>query len=572
MSALQAHPPTPQAALDETLERLRAKADEFATLPIREKIGLLSELLERTASTAEAAVRAACRAKGLRPGTAQEAEEWLSGPLIETRHIRLTRDALLDIERSGRPWAPWDRAHVRPDGHLVVPVFPASGFDKLVFTGFTADVWFEKGLDRAAARARQASFYHRARPQGGVSLVLGAGNVASIGPLDVLHRMFAEGRVCVLKMNPVNEYLGEFIEQRFATFIERGYLAVVYGGAEVGAWLTRHPLVDDIHITGSDKTHDAIVWGPPGPEREARKREGRPVLDKPISSELGNVTPVIITPGPYNDRELRSIASNLAAMMVNNASFNCNAAKLIVMARGWPLRERLLTLLGEVLAATPTRQAYYPGAADRYRTLVGDRPGVRTFGTAAEGALPWTILPALDPQDRAERAFTMEPFCSIISEVSVGSTDPAAFLAEAVPFVNDRVWGTLSCTLVVHPSHEKDPALGPAIDRAVADLRYGAVALNHWSALAYGFCTTPWGAAPGATLEDIQSGRGWVHNTQLLEGIHKTVLRGPLVIFPKPAWFPDHKTAHRLARRMVEFEAAPAWRRLPRVVFTALRG
>jgi len=48
---------------------------------------------------------------------------------------------------------------------------------------------------------------------------------------------------------------------------------VVYGGAEVGRFLVYHPQVDDVHITGSDLTHDLIVWGPPGAERERRKRE-----------------------------------------------------------------------------------------------------------------------------------------------------------------------------------------------------------------------------------------------------------------------------------------------------------
>ena len=36
----------------------------------------------------------------------------------------------------------------------------------------------------------------------GVSLVLGAGNVASLGPRDVLTKLFAEGKVVVLKANP----------------------------------------------------------------------------------------------------------------------------------------------------------------------------------------------------------------------------------------------------------------------------------------------------------------------------------------------------------------------------------
>ena len=572
MAAPKPHPPTPQASLDSTLARLRDHASEFAALSVPARVALLRDLLERTVGTAEAQVEAACRAKDIPPGSPAEAEEWLGGPVLQARCTRLLAETLGDIARLGEPAVDWSKAYVRRDGRLALPVFPASRLDKLVFAGFTADVWFAQGLDVDKARSSQASFYKEGPTEGGVSLVLGAGNVASIGPLDVLHRMFTDGRVVVLKMNPVNEYLGEFIERQFAAFIERGFLAVVYGGAAVGAYLTGHPLVDDVHITGSDQTHDAIVWGPPGPERERRKQRGEPLLTKPISSELGNVSPILITPGPYTDRELDSMAHNLAAMVVNNASFNCNAAKLLVTAKGWSLRDPLLARLGEVLARTPTRVAYYPGAMDRYRKLTDGREGLLTFGAAPDGVLPWTLMPGLDPDDRDERAFYVEPFCAILSEVSVGGPDPKDFLAAAVPFVNDRVWGTLSASIFVHPTHEKDPDVALLVDDAIAEMRYGAVAVNHWSALAYAFGTTPWGAAPGATPEDIQSGTGWVHNTLLLEGIHKTVIRGPILIKPKPPWFPGHRTAHHVARKMLHFEADPRWRRLPGLVWTAIRG
>ncbi len=52
-------------------------------------------------------------------------------------------------------------------------------------------------------------------------------------------------------MHPVNAYTGPYIERAFAPLIEAGYLAVVYGGVDVGTYTTRHSLVDSIHITGS---------------------------------------------------------------------------------------------------------------------------------------------------------------------------------------------------------------------------------------------------------------------------------------------------------------------------------
>src|SRR6185503_11752323 len=134
--------------------------------------------------------------------------------------------------------------------------------------------------------------------------VLGAGNVGSIPALDTLHKLFIEGQVVILKMSPVNEYLGPIFEEVMKPLIDQGYLAIVYGGAEVGSQLCNHPQVDEIHITGSDRTHDTIVWGRDKAERERRRSLHQPLLAKPITSELGNITPVVVVPGAYSDTEL----------------------------------------------------------------------------------------------------------------------------------------------------------------------------------------------------------------------------------------------------------------------------
>ena len=51
----------------------------------------------------------------------------------------------------------------------------------------------------------------------------------------------------------------------------------------------------------------------------------------------------------------------------------------------------------------------------------------------------------------------------------------------------------------------------------MADLRYGTVSVNHWAAVGYGLVITPWGAFPGHTRPDIQSGTGSVHNTLMFD-------------------------------------------------------
>ncbi len=43
--------------------------------------------------------------------------------------------------------------------------------------------------------------------------MLGAGNQTPVACMDILHKLFVDDAVVVCKMNPVNEYLGEYIRQ-----------------------------------------------------------------------------------------------------------------------------------------------------------------------------------------------------------------------------------------------------------------------------------------------------------------------------------------------------------------------
>jgi acyl-CoA reductase-like NAD-dependent aldehyde dehydrogenase len=565
-------PATPEKELDAKLSRLKEKQREFAHAAPTRKAAWLRDLQKRFAQVADEWVAAACKAKGLDPDAPVAGEEWIGGPALTIRNCRLLADSLETIAKGGKPRLDPGRIREAPNGALSVGVAPYDGYDGALYGGLSGETWLEPGVARDDIPKNQAVFYDRKDPEGGVSLVLGAGNVASIAPMDALHKLFVEGQTCIVKMNPVNEYLGPFLERALKPLVDEGFVEIVYGGGEVGSYLCTHDAVDDIHITGSDKTHDLIVWGPAGPERERRKAAKDPLLKKRITSELGNVSPVIVMPGPYTDAELSSMAENLAGMVTNNGSFNCNAAKMLLLPKGWAHRQTFLDELGNVLSKAPTRKAYYPGAFDRYEQLTAGRSGVRKHGSPGDQELPWTVVTGLDASDAQEKNFFTEPFCAVLSEVEVGSADPKEFLAEAVRFANERMWGTLSAMLFVHPSAEADPSLRQAVDRALVDLRYGTVAVNVWPAFAYAFVSTPWGGHPSATLEDIQSGLGWVHNTPMLERIEKCVVRGPLKPFPKHIYFPSHRSVHKLGKKLVAFEASPSWLKVPGLAATALQG
>lgn len=572
-----APPPAPPAVpytsprrLDEMVSRLREAAPAFARLSIDDRISLARSMRAGYLKVAQRSVAAACAAKGIPAGTPLESEEWATGPWSVVRHLRLIIESLQSIQQSGT--TPVGRVGRTADGRLTVRVFPTNAIDGMLFSGITVDVHLQQDMTEQTLHASRAPFYHGGKHSGRTVLVLGAGNIAAIPAMDVVTKLFNEGSVCLLKMNPVNAYLGPLIEEAFADAVTRGFLAVSYGGVEEGSYLTQHPGIDEIHLTGSAATYDSIVWGPPGPGREARKLRNEPVVTKRVTAELGNVSPVIVVPGPYSGKELAFQAESIVGAMTCNASFLCNSAKMVVTPKAWAGREPLLGAIEQVLALVPPRKAYYPGAEQRWRRLTEGRTQVHRVGTAGQGELPWTILSGLDAADAGEPAFSTEPFCSILSETEVGSDDPVEFLDRAVDFANNRLWGTLSADIVVHPKSLKDPRVAEALERAIGRLRYGAVTVNSWTGFVFAFASPPWGAFPGSTPADIQSGTGWVHNTSMLEGVEKAVLRHPLTIMPKPATFPSHRTAHTLMQRMTALEERPRWSKVPGIVAAAMRG
>lgn len=555
--------PTPIDTLDRMIAALQHGRSRWVATPPATRAALLRRCMASTAAVAERWGEVACEIKGYAPGSNGHGEEFLAGSLAVMRNLRLYAEAL---EHHGQPPLPskWQR----PDGQWVARVFPQSLIDQALFTGVTCDIWVEPGK-----LPTQGELYRRKVAgdggDGGVCVVLGAGNQSSIPPMDVLYKLVVDDEVCILKMNPVNEGLGPIIEEALRPLVDAGFLRVCYGGIPVGQHLTDHPDTTSIHITGSHYAHDAIVWGP-GEEGAARKQEGTPRLHKPITSELGCVSPVLVVPGDWTDAELDHQARQVASMLAYNCGFNCNGARLITVSRQWSQRERFLSLVKDKLAATPPRTAYYPTFERTLQTFTDAYPEAERVGEASEpGAQPWTILGTFDA-DAEEFAFKNEPWAGIFSFVELDADGPEAFLDRAVAWANDKVWGTLSINVLIDPRTEK--ANAQALDRAIAGLRYGGIAINCWSGLNYGLVNATWGAFPGHPLDDIESGQGVVHNGLLIDHPQKSVVKAPFVMKPTPAWFTDHKNNLALGRKMVAFEAAPSWLSVPGVALTALQG
>jgi aldehyde dehydrogenase (NAD(P)+) len=554
---------TTAAELDQRLDRLDAAAGRLASLPAAERAKLLTALKRRFHELAARFTALDVEAKRLDPRSPRAGEPAFEGPAIILRYLGELAATLSGARTLSA-------ASVREVGpRSVVDVLPLDAYERLLFPGYRAEVW----LDRVEAPERVATHPTRLQEHPGeIALVLGAGNVASIGVVDALEQCLVHGRACLLKLSPVNDYLGPLLELAFAPLVSEGFMALAYGGPDVGAYLAAHPAVDSIHVTGSYGTHEAIVWGSEPDERVARKARGEPLCTKSVTSELGNVSPAVVVPGRWSERELEHAAQSIAGSFTFNAGFNCNATKLVVTPRGSELRERLLTRIAEILREIPLRSAYYPGAAEKYVKFSrdgGDLQELGSLGGAPEDAARWAFVTHLESVPRPA-CFEDEAFCAVLSEVAIGSDDTAEFLGEVAPFLNQRVWGTLNAMLLVPEAVEQDPLLAARLDSAIAELRYGSVCVNVWPAVAYGLGTLPWGGHPSATLANVQSGLGFGHNSLLLRGVEKSVLRGPLVQFPKPIWYPGHRTLGRLASRWIDLQAGPSPIRLARVAWAAL--
>ena len=567
--------PTPEEldgpALDGALAMLRVSTPAWVATGPGERVRLLDRVRRDVAAVADRWAAAVMAAEGLDPADSSSGEAALVGPYLLLRNLRLLRDALRDIERHGTPGIP-GVVRTRPDGQVTAQVFPASRYDRLFFPGVTAEVWMEPGVTAVGLAATQALAYRDgAHPAGRICLVLGAGNVSSIGPLDVISKLVVENSVVILKLHPVNAYLGPILDAALGALIERGVLRIVTGGADVGSALCRHAEVDEVHITGSGRTYDAIVFGP-GPEGEARKARGERMLEKPVSAELGNVSPVIVVPGRWSVRDIAGQAENVATMLTNNGGFNCNAARVIVTHAGWPQRGQFLDAVRDRLGATPSRVAYYPGARARFDAFVAAHPEARQLGERTGTRLPWAIIEGVDPERREDICFTTESFCSVFAETALPADSTPAFIEAAAAFANEALWGTLNATLIVDPRTQREPAVRTAVEWALGDLRYGTVSLNAWAALGFALGGLPWGAYPGNTPGSIGSGVGFVHNALMFEQAQKTVLRAPFRPLLKPVWYASHRMAHRLAPRLSRFEASPSPAALPAIAVLGILG
>jgi len=566
-------------ALDADIAVLQQGSRTWSTLTLAQRVTLLRALRTSVAQSTEDWAKTAADSKQLRGNHPLRGEEWLSGPYSVLGALDAYADTLGKLAE-GRGPLDGIRTAAAPGGRTRVDAFPLTGLDKFLLSGFSGEVWLKPGITANSARTAAGLAQRTPDASGGVGLVLGAGNVTSIPVLDVLYELLAHNRVALLKVNPTQEALVPVYERALAPLIAPGFLRIVRGGPAVGAYLTGHPDLVHVHITGSAATFDAITWGPSTGSKAGattrRRRENRPLLKKPITAELGGVSPIIIVPGEWSDADLTFHAEHVATMRLQNCGHNCIAGQVVIMSRDWPQAAQFRAALRRAYASAPERPIWYPGSESRMQQAARDYPDALVLADR--------LLVEIDEDQDATALQTTEYFGPVLGVVELDGLGQE-FLDAAVAHANDELQGTLGGNLLIDPATER--SLGAGFEKAIAELRYGSIAINAWTAFGFIIPTLTWGAYPGNTLDGVGSGIGIVHNALLLDGVERSVIRGPFrpfprslpvvngggrtTILPKPPWFVSSRTGAAVSEGLTRFRAEGGILRLVRTLLQALR-
>jgi hypothetical protein len=244
---------------------------------------------------------------------------------------------------------------------------------------------------------------------------------------------------------------------------------------------------------------------------------------------------------------------------------------MVIMDSNWDKRDQFLDEIRSLLGKVPLRKAFYPGAHKRYADFLEEHPKSEQLGLPEEDQLPWTVI-SVDSQKEGDVCFSVEPFCSIVSETSIPSNNVIDFIKRSTLFANEKLCGTLVATVIIHPKLLKDKRISEVFDKSIAELKFGSIGINYWGGASYLAVVTPWGAFQEVDGKETESGVGIVNNALFLENTQKTVLRAPFRIRPKPVWFYSKlKNATETFEKLTMFESNPSLWKVPSILWSSLK-
>jgi hypothetical protein len=541
------------------LDNVVSKKDEWAALPISEKVELLKAMLYKFQEQGFGAYKAlgesAATMMGIPIATDEGRLESHTQTLYFLSTIKAELESLLQVFRI-RNWEKAPRKLVdlkmrkAINGQICVETFPLTPSDSpSIASSFSGEVWMDAKEVQNECDVKPFAFDQF--ESGGVLVVLGAGNHGFLGVIDALQGLFVRNCVVYFKIHPLQAYTHAMIQVLFLPLIERGFFATeLHSSVDRAESLVNHPSVTDVHLTGGKASHDAIVWESNSKEQASNIQKGTPKLKATMTSELGDVSPWIVVPGEYSEKELQTQAKLAALFMHSNASCNCNAPKVFCVSDSWKQKKAFLEIAESSLREHTLPVAWYPGTRHRWETFrkayptateihsqsglgIKERQLVSPLGGNEPCLLPFLkICTVVDLSTekgqqaaKKEYAFNNEPFSPVYTIATLEHTHTLdSFCKTAATFCNNYLFGSLSGSVTVSPLIESSVEF----QNMIASLRYGSLSINAWAGFCYGPTVGGWGAFPGESLDKVVSGIGRVHNLLFLPHFEKFVLRAPI--------------------------------------------
>ena len=540
--------------IDRYITTLRTNSKEFNNISDLQLSSMLEEVISNIKEVAYFWSTVCSDNKGTSK-TPAEGEEWLGGPFAAVLATQYYIDTLQSNEDLSL------KSYNKEENSY--KVFPNKFIERLTFPFIDAKVYFNKSMSFDDIN-KFRGFSKRYDIDPSITLVLGAGNFSSIPYLDVLYHLITRRSVILLKLNPVNDYLKPVFEKVFQNFIERGYVIVSTGNVDESKYMANHQGVDHIHLTGSDKTFEEIVYGRQLNDKERKLKYLAKLNTKNISSELGNVTPIIIHPGNWSTSDIKYQARKIVTGKLNNNGFNCIAAQVVVLPDGWGQTDTLIKYIKFYMNKAEDRKAYYPESIERLNKLEKDKAYERVNKLSC-------VTPHLTREIKAYNKYELdEVWSSALYFKRIAYSSSEDFSNKAIDYCNNDLWGNLGVSVIMK-DHDKN-LNSDILENYIEKLEYGTVAINEWAAIGYIIPQLPWGGFPGNKDNDIQSGKSIVHNSMLFEsplkGVVQTKFRISKII--DPPWFITNRKSRRLFKNLTYFQINNSKINLLKLGFSAL--
>jgi len=200
----------------------------------------------------------------------------------------------------------------------------------------------------------------------------------------------------------------------------------------------------------------------------------------------------------------------------------CASPQILVLDRSWNLAQKFATELTKQLNDIAAVEPFYPGTQERLDALKKNCPGFQYFPKSN-----LHVIFDVDADDGGgDYMLKNEIFGPAFGIKYIdGKSDLMEFQQKALEFANNKLFGSLSCTIIIDkPTNKK---LGKKFEEEfLYNLNWGTIALNISAAAMVQIPYGRWGAPTNRHDEtDIQSGIGGQGNCLLFENVQKAVIR-----------------------------------------------